>query len=366
MLLHAVAPKDNIPALHWAAKKGHLGLVQYLLTIFPVDLSDDSSDTALHAASQSCRALVTEHLLLHGADVNRINHNGASPLDCASGGLSTDADTATATVQILLAHGADVQGKAAAIPLRYAIDSYSPTMARLLLDAGASPDTKNEFGEPVIVSASSVAGAVFVLQVLLDYGADINATTDDDVTALMTAAELGLLETVQLLVVSGANLNLVDSYGYSVFAYAAMSDYSHVLAYLVGREGFDINAEGLVHLAVSYGCDEALKVLLQRGAPANQADHMGLTPLMLAIDSENLLTVKTLLDYWTHRSGGGPHVFQALMFACVRESKSIVGLLLENGVDINMVDGEGLTVMAHAKIAGRHTVVQLIASYGGV
>lgn len=397
MHLHAVAAKDNMPALHWAAMKGHLPLVQHLLTVFPVNLSDDSGDTPLHAAARSCKALVTELLLLHGADVNRTDHDLVPPLDCASRAVSTHPGAAEDTVQTLLAHGADVQGIASAESMGHAINGYSVRLARLLLDAGASPDAKNQDGHPVIVSAAMVAGAGLVLEVLLDHGADVNATCEYGDTALMVAAQCGFLDTVKTLVARGADLTIVDQDGYSVFAYAAMSHQTHVVEFLVGCEGFDIHAEGLVYHLVSYGCDAALQILLQRGASPNRADdlggqsilhvavlrreeaavrtllqngadiagdHSGLTPLMVAIDMDNLPIVRILLQYWTLEAAAD--VFQTMMLACGRASRGIVELLLEKGVDINMLDADGLTVMAHAKIAGWSSVVAMMASYGAL
>lgn len=396
MHLHAVAPKDGWPALHWAAREGHLPLVEYLLTVFPVDLSDDFGDTPLHGAARSCHALVTEHLLLHGADVNRIDHDGTPPLTYASEGVSKHPNAAEDTVQMLLAHGADVQGTAASAPMRHAIGANSTRMARLLLEAGASPDTKSMLGEPMIISAVWFPGARGVLEVLLDHGADIDATSDHGSTALMLSAQGGLLETVKCLVARGADLTLVDSHGHSVFAYAAMGRQPHVVEFLVGCDGFDIHAAGLVRQLVSYECDAALKVLLQRGASPNgvddiggqsvlhtavlrksetavrtllqngadiASDHMGLTPLMVAIDMGNIPIVKILLEYWTPRDAGA-EVFQTLMLACGRGAKEVVGLLLGKGVDINMVDADGVTVMAHARIAGWMNVVAMMASYG--
>lgn len=88
MLHDAVAPKDNLPALHWAAMKGYLPLVQSLLNIFPVDLSNDSGDTVRHGATRSCHMLVTEYLLFHDAAVNRTDHYGCTALTYAwRGGL---------------------------------------------------------------------------------------------------------------------------------------------------------------------------------------------------------------------------------------------------------------------------------------
>lgn len=97
---------------------------------------------------------------------------------------------------------------------------------------------------------------------------------------------------------------------------------------------------------------------------AHAAGHiLMMTPPIVAIQTDNLPIVMILLEYWTPEPSAD--VFRTLMLACWRESKAIVELLLEKGVDINMLNAEWLTVMAHAKKVGWNSVVAMIALYGG-
>lgn len=388
-----------MPALHWAAKKGHLPLVQLLLTVFPVDLPDRYNNTALHWAAQSCHMLVTEHLLLHGAAVSRSDHLGYTAFMCACRMAVRNPEAAEATIRLLLAHGADVHGDRYHRPLNDAIEWDSPHVARLLLDEGASPDAMAVTGgQPLIVSAARRRGGEEVMQVLLDYGADTDATYHSYGSALIVAAESGFLMKVKMLVAAGAKLNLKDENGNSAFAYACMNQLHPVVEYLVGCEGLDMNDDAAVYHTVSNGYHAALKILLERGASMNYVDDMcrsvlhiavfrgqedimrtlmeygadmqkkdrwEFSPLMLAIDLERLAMVSIFLDYWPDRIEGRPGDFATLKMACMLESKEVVEVMMQKGMHINMLDEDGLTVMAHAKIAGLSGAVEMLAALGG-
>lgn len=400
MHLHAVAPKDNMPALHWAAIKGHLPLVQYLLTVFPVDLLNETGDTALHGAALASRTLVTEQLLLHGAVVSRPTRRRYTALTNACRGELRNTDAASATIRILLAHGADVHGDASYIPLREAILWGSSRAILLLLSAGASPDAKTEDGEPLVLTAAREGGSPKILQMLLDHVADINATNKNNTTAVMVAARIGFLATVTMLVDNGAMLNMVETGGHTAFSYACMSRNAQLLDYLVRCDGLDINGVTLgdrapVYMTVSTGYGAALGILLQRGASTDYvddrgqsimyiavsqgrhqivralldhgvgidtADMDGSTPLMAAILRRDLSVITMLLDHQPDRTRDG---FGPLICACIRGSKTMVEMLLESGTDINRVDETGMTVMAQAKLQGLDYVVEMLASYGG-
>ncbi|KAL0638686.1 B-cell lymphoma 3 protein [Maublancomyces gigas] len=400
MHLHAAAPKDNMPALHWAAIKGHLPLVQYLLKIFPVDLLNATGDTPLHSAALSCRTLVTEQLLLHGAVVSRTSRRGYTALTDTCRSELRNTDAAEATIRILLSHGANVHGYASYIPLREAILWASSRATRLLLEAGASRNAKSEEGEPLVLTAAREEGSTEILQILLHHGADVNATNKNNNTAVMVAAGSGFLATVKILVDNGAKLNLVDRVGHTLFSYACRCRNEHVIDYLVRCDGLDINGANLgesapVYLTVSKGYDAALEILLQRGASTDYVDDQGrsimhiavsngrnqivrallnhgvgidtmdkkgVTPLMAAINLEDRSMMTMLLDHQPDRSRDG---FAPLILACIRGADTMVDLLLERGTDINMVDERGMTVMAQAKLEGLDYVVEMLASYGG-
>lgn len=396
MLRHAVAPRDCLPALHWAARNGHLRLVQYLLTIFPVDLPDGLGDTALHGAARSGHMLIAEHLLLQGAAISRVDHMGCTALGGGFRGLFMDQDTAAPMIRVLLAHGADVDGDASHRPLKDAIDWDSPRGARLLLDAGANPDEVDEVGCPLVLSAAKRVETATIMDMLLDYGADINATNPYHHTAVMIGAMSGHLETTKILADRGAMLNRVDINGHSAFSQACIRNQSHIVEYLVACEGFSIDDDNLVPLAVSYGHNAALKVLIRRGAPTDRVDNLGQSVVhaaillgcqnvvltlvengadvemkdnlgftMMAIHLAHLPIITMLLNYWRYQVEGSRNTFTLLRAACVSRSKKVVEFLLSQGMDINMVDEYGLTVMAHAKMAGLSDVVDMLDVYGG-
>lgn len=402
MRRHAIAWKDCHPALHWAALKGHLPLVRYLLTLVPVDDFNDNGDTALHHAANSCHVLITELLLRHGADVSRVNHMGCTPLIIACQQSFRRRELIPGTIGMLLAHYTLFPPEALYKLPKDTIQQDSLRVARVLLDGGASPDEEMVDGEPLIVMAAWEASGVEVIELLMDYDVDIDATNDRSTTALMAAARNGHLAIVKLLVENGANLNLVDRSGDSALENACRGDHNHVFEYLVGCEGLDINREGNcsttpMQLAVTYGYDTALKILLRRGAATDHVDRsgsslfhsailheledivetllengedlemedaLGRTPLILAIEVQNLEMVTRLLDYWPDLVESQTECFAMLRAACARQSWRSLELLLSLGIDINTVDENGLTVMGHEELRGGSDIIGILASYG--
>ena len=75
-------------ALHLSSGEGHLHIVKYLLegqsTETEIDKGDNNGWTALHWASCYGHEAIVEYLLSHGADGNKLDHSGCSPLHCAA------------------------------------------------------------------------------------------------------------------------------------------------------------------------------------------------------------------------------------------------------------------------------------------
>lgn len=125
-------------------------------------------ETPLHYLAVENQLEAVQILVKSGADVNTLNHCGATPLaDAASLGHAK-------LVKYLLSHGA-----------KLAVDGQD---------------------EPTIIRAAS-SGSLETVQLLLDAGADVNLRGDLEETALHIAAEKDNLELVRLLVRSGADLN---------------------------------------------------------------------------------------------------------------------------------------------------------------
>lgn len=278
MHLHAEAPQLDEPALHWASRRGHLPLVQHLLTRFPVDLeqvhpiwSQDPA-TPLHAACMYSRSLPTIELLLqHGAAINHVNHSGLTALYYACWSTTEDLPIREDIIRLLLARGAHPNGQAYP-PLGIAVSCGFSRRVRLLLDAGASTEVIDITGEPVIVKAARhwMPEDVRILVMLLDHGADPNAANAHGSTALLLASQYGPIETVRLLVARGVDLRCQDRDGDTPLLVALRSRQKAIAEYLVGLDGMDLHSANIFgHLpwsqALSMEYDDVVEALESRG-----------------------------------------------------------------------------------------------------
>ena len=130
---------------------------------------------------------------------------------------------------------------------RYHIECYD-TLLGIELKAGGSPNARDTAGVPAIVLAANEAHAVSQVSILLKYGADVNASGKDSMTALHAAASQADTAITMELLKWHANPNIRDTAGATPLMYAVMvgvwGDYSmgmFVVKMLINA-GADINA----------------------------------------------------------------------------------------------------------------------------
>lgn len=272
-------------------------------------------------------------LIIKGADVNRAS-GGLTPLLAATRDSWHGRPDAVMT---LLANGAspftaDADGNTS---LHGAVLTGEPTVAAMLLDAGASVDAINntgasplsiacraanwalvEFllergaktspaqGEPALVAASGITDDDKTgVKMLLKHRAAVNGVDAKQRSALMIAAAEGHEQIARALRASGADVNLADRHGSTALMEAARA-----------------------------GADGIVQLLAEAHANALARDHHGRDALTLACQSPHAKaeTVRTLIALGADPKTAGTDERSALDHAAASGRWDLVALLDPN------------------------------------
>ncbi|RYP80332.1 hypothetical protein DL770_006279 [Monosporascus sp. CRB-9-2] len=276
------------------------------------------------------------------------------------------------------------------------------SLLHTLLNAGINPDLPIDYNKILPLQHVSHFGTTELAQLLLHFGADVNAPPPRPHrtskygyrTALQAAAENGNIELVQILLEAGADVNAppIECETYRSFdrggrtpLQAAAQNGNTVLVQLLLEAGADVNAPPAKYggrtafqAATESGNIKLAKILLKAGADVNAPPAIinGRTALQGAVRNGNIELVQLLLkagadvnaspiERWIHRSfeGGGRTALQA---AAARGNIELVQLLLEAGADVNAPSAEygGHTAFQTAAENGNIELVQLLLEAG--
>ena len=235
---------------------------------------------------------------------------------------------------------------------------------RDLLTRGADVNIRNDVGATALMWALTDAEKT---RALVEAGADVNARSDDGRTPLMIAAGIpGSAPTVKLLLDRGAQVNATGPslFGQlSALTEAAIAGNEEVFRLLVAA-GADLKAAGppALGLALRAGCMSCAETLMKAFPPdlLTATMMMGTPPLGPALGTPMFLQAGASTDA---RDADGRSI---LMLAAASDAMPVdaVKALLARNMNVNDRTPKGETALGLAQRHGKTPIVQLLSEAG--
>ncbi|KAH8169370.1 ankyrin repeats (3 copies) domain-containing protein [Sarocladium implicatum] len=390
-------PEFDIEPLHLVVEQGDEALVELVMEwTEDINSRDTWGRTALHIAASAGTPAIINLLVSNGAEVDarlEVDDSGAlTPLQLAAASgnhlvidalldpLLAKADPNEGAddrqgcvigkfyeapplvyaaamdfencVKALIKRGANLTATVdGCTALWWALDQGRSTIARLLLEAGASPDENPEKQDHDMLLLMAISrNNVPHLDLLLEYKADVNQQSSwntDRRTPLAKAAGEGNLEIVEKLLEKGADPSLIGKDSQPPLYVSAYENHSDISNLLI-EKGADIHqaVPGTKWTALHAAHDEPdlVKTLLEKGADIDALSDSG-TCLYLASKHNQISVVKLLIEQGAQLDIPTKRISKdlpdeevgmtALCVALLKGNESIIAALVEAGADVN-------------------------------
>lgn len=273
-------------------------------------------------------------------------------------------------------------------PLQAAVAGGHIEITILLLKCGANVDWKNNEGKHTALQLAGRAGHETIVRLLLDSTCDspeidhektmLSFVRSDNVdlmqlmiktfqieqsdrfksAILHEASTYGAVNVVRMMFNEGADVNSRDFQWRTAIQKAASRGYGETVQFLITKGArYDAGISSPIHQAVKHGYERVVQILLDAGDNIDREDNGGL--LTIAVKYEKFHMIQYLFD-----KGISPHAKSAqtaLNVAAERGYERIVRMLMIYGID---VDNENHRPMLSALMFGHDNVVKTLLEFG--
>ncbi len=341
-----------------------------------------SGNTPLHTASVCKNEGIIKQLIACGANVNLGNMQNRTPLFIAC--ITNNIRLAQCLmVPRINPNIGDIKGNT---PLHIACTLGNMSIVRLLItppqgytDHSISIAQKSKLGHSALFYAC-LKGHYQLAQLLIDCGIDIQSEEHNlNGTVLHAAVASGSLPLVRFIVEKGANINARKQDGATPVWFATEADQTTIVEYLI-KEGADISLatheDGLtpLHLAAAKGNEYLVDLLAtSQKVPIDVRASISegiqdLTPLHLAIlRRQKDSMIRLLLKHGASIDARAEHQLTplALHFIGMQDAASpthekVLHTLLKAGADLQAKSDTGDTPLQFAKKAGSTVGIKVI------
>ncbi|CRG86355.1 hypothetical protein PISL3812_03360 [Talaromyces islandicus] len=399
-------------ALVHAAKNGHLNVVDLLLDHdADLHLSDESAQGPLYFAVTMGHNDIVDLMLEKRPlfDLDKVDYTGCTYLFHAT------LQGRTEIVELLLSKGADPRirdFKGSYIGGAAAQNGHVDTL-KCILDYDTSALESLNVADHTPLALAAKNGHLDVVDLLLAYGANVNARNLTGRTPLALATLARHVDIAKRLVQAGADVNLADNSNNAPLFHAVGSGLEELatlyiglgceippekrswLIFHVSKTGYMTSLrmlldmgepmvfEHALYAAVKYKQDDLIDRLLESGCPVEPPPPVetrprtnarleyfrSSTPLWLAVQQGNVRLVQRLLDRganpnvfirWTEYCTRGRGIGVLLNLAIIKGDDTITKALIDHGADVEESDYDRVSPLHRIIQKGRLDLVEYI------